>query len=111
MLKVNFFMWTDYLDKILTLDHSKKRGWKLANRCVMCMIEEDTVNHLFNHCPMVCQVWQFFLLQLKVSWVFPSSFRSLIARWQIREFEGIPSSIWPYFPWVICWGIWKERNR
>lgn len=35
--KVSFFLWTAYLDKILTLDHLKRRGWELTNRCMMCL--------------------------------------------------------------------------
>lgn len=28
--KVNLFLWTSILDKILTLNHLKSRGWNLA---------------------------------------------------------------------------------
>lgn len=50
--KISFFMWNTFLDKILTLNHLQRRGWNLANRCILCMNEEESVNHLFIHCSM-----------------------------------------------------------
>lgn len=74
--KVSFFMWNVYFDKILTLDHLQSRGWNLANRCIICLKEEESVDHLFVHCDMVMLVWSFFLSYLKIHWSFPVIFLS-----------------------------------
>lgn len=34
--KINFFIWTVCLDKILTLNHLQNSGCNLANRCELC---------------------------------------------------------------------------
>lgn len=38
------------MDKILTLNHLKNRGWNLANMCIMGMKEEESVDHIFIQC-------------------------------------------------------------
>lgn len=57
------------------------------------------MNHRFIHCPVVCQVWHFFLLQHNVSWSFPFSIKYLISSWWLRGLDGTPKSIWS-----ICLG-------
>lgn len=54
--KVSFFVWNAYLYKILTLNHLQSKGWNLANRCVLCMKDAESVNHLFVHCLVAFKV-------------------------------------------------------
>ena len=49
--KVGFFAWEASWSKVLTLDHLKKKGRALANRCFLCGKEEEAVDHLLIHCP------------------------------------------------------------
>ena len=37
------------MGKVLTLDQLKQRGWSLVNRCVLCLEEEETVDHILLH--------------------------------------------------------------
>lgn len=55
--KINFFWWTTLHGKILTIDNLKRRGFTLANKCVMCNCAEESINHLFIHCPFASGVW------------------------------------------------------
>lgn len=108
--KVAFFMWTVFLDKVLTLDHLQSRGWNLPNRCIMCLKEEESVDHLFLHCDMAHMVWSFFLSHLCISWSFPFSFSDFVQGWRMHELEGLPATIWSYLPVVVYWSLWKEQN-
>lgn len=54
--KVPFFTWNAYLDRILTLDNLQNRGWNLANRCILCLQEEELIDHLLVHCDMTTMV-------------------------------------------------------
>lgn len=76
--KVSFFLWNTYLDKILTPNYLQSRWWNLANRCIMCMREEESVNHLFMFYPIASKVWDFFLSSFHISWVLPKYFSKLI---------------------------------
>lgn len=57
--RVSFFLWTCFLDKILTLDHLQCKGWNLANRCIRCRVEEESVSHSLIQCPVASRVWYF----------------------------------------------------
>ena len=48
--KVSFFAWEASWGKVLTLDQIQKRGWALANRCYLCHINEESIDHLLIHC-------------------------------------------------------------
>ena len=48
--KISFFAWEAAWGKALTLDLVQKRGWSLANRCFMCLENEETIDHLLLHC-------------------------------------------------------------
>ena len=36
--------------KTLTLDQIQKRGWSLVNRCYLCQMDEESINHILLHC-------------------------------------------------------------
>ena len=48
--KLSFFAWKDSWGKVQTLDRLQKRGWDLANRCFMCQMFEESIDHLLLHC-------------------------------------------------------------
>lgn len=79
--KICFFFWNYSLDKILTPNHLKSKGWNLPDMCVLCMKEEESVDYLFLHCCMVRKVWGFFLAQLKIFLTFSNQFCDLILGW------------------------------
>ena len=66
-----FFAWEASWIKILTLDHLKRRGRALANRCFLCEEEEVTVEHLLVHCSKARLLWELLFAIVGVNWVFP----------------------------------------
>ena len=59
--------------KVLTLDQVQKRGWALANRCYLCQVHEESIDHLILHCEKTRELWKLFFTLFGVYWVFPSS--------------------------------------
>lgn len=109
--KVSFFMWNAYLDKILTLDNLQSRSWNLANKCILCLKEEESVDQLFVHCDIETMVWGFFLSILKIRWTFPRHVWELISGWFISNMEVLPSIVWGSLPGAICWGIVERKEQ
>ena len=56
-IKVSFFAWKASWEKVLTQDQLKRRGWILANRCCLCCVEEETINHILVHCSKAKILW------------------------------------------------------
>ena len=45
--KVAFFAWEASWGKVLTLEQLQRRGYSLANRCFLCLLEVEMVDHLY----------------------------------------------------------------
>ena len=69
--KIGVFAWEVAWGKVLTLDQLKRRGMTFANRCFMCEVEEETIDHLLIHCKSAKMLWDLFLSIDGFSWVFP----------------------------------------
>lgn len=69
--KVGFFAWEALWGKVLTLDQLKRRGWTLANRCFLCLVEEESINHILIHCSKVKVLRELIFALFGVMWVLP----------------------------------------
>ncbi|RVX12474.1 hypothetical protein CK203_011493 [Vitis vinifera] len=75
--KVSFFDWKAYWEKVLTQDQLKRRGWILANKCCLCCVEEETINHILVHCSKAKILWGSCVFSFWVNWVLPLTAPSL----------------------------------
>lgn len=53
--------WLDMSNGILTLDNLQRRGFPLANRCLLCTTSSKSHDHLFFECPSSKLVWHHIL--------------------------------------------------
>ena len=54
--KISLFVWEASWGKALTLDQIQKKGWALGNRCFLCQVCEETIDHLLLHCERTREV-------------------------------------------------------
>jgi len=92
--RVAFFLWTAALDRILTVDTLKKRGFSLANWCCLCKKNEETTNHLFIHCKYTSTLWQLILNLFGVSWIMPNNIQELLHCWKVQGRRYPKEAIW-----------------
>ena len=78
--KVGFFAWEASWGKVLTLDQLKRRGWTLANRCFICLVEEEVIEHFLIHFSKAKVLWEL-IFALGVTWVLPSSVKETLHGW------------------------------
>ncbi|CAN1311894.1 Putative ribonuclease H protein At1g65750 [Linum perenne] len=55
--KIQGFCWTTFHMKIASLDNLQKRGFQLANWCVLCHKGTESIDHMFIHCDYSSSVW------------------------------------------------------
>ncbi|RVW12371.1 putative ribonuclease H protein [Vitis vinifera] len=79
--KISFFVWEATWGKALTLDKVQKRGWALANRCFLCLENEETIDHLLLHCSRTKVLWDLLFTVFGVSWVLPYSVKETLLSW------------------------------
>ena len=75
---VFFFAWEASWGKVLTLDQLKRRGWNLGNRCFLCCVEEETINHILIHCSKARVLWELVFTLFGVTLVLSLSARDTL---------------------------------
>lgn len=110
--KIKTFLWLLMRNKTLTWDNLRKKGFSGPSRCPMCLVEEETINHLFNTCEWVNHLWNWMEGILRNSNRDRESIHSTILNWK-NNFSNHQrvNSIWKSMPGFLLWMIWKERNR
>ena len=106
-----FFGWEATWGKALTLDQFQKRGWPLANRCYICQMYEELIDHILLHYAKTRTLWALFFTLFRVQWVLPASVKMTLLGWN-RSFVGKErKEVWRASPLYIFWTVWKARNR
>ncbi|XP_060182974.1 uncharacterized protein LOC132612920 [Lycium barbarum] len=72
---------------------------------------QETVNHLFLHCKVTDQLWQFFLKMKKINWVKSGSIKEVMKCWNRDGNAAKKEERWKIVPASIWWTVWKERNQ
>ena len=63
----------------MILDQLKRRGFPLANRCPLCGMDEENIEHLLIHCSVVYMgMWTSILAAMGITWVPPYLVRDLL---------------------------------
>nr|XP_033510409.1 uncharacterized protein LOC104090014 isoform X2 [Nicotiana tomentosiformis] len=109
--KVTCFTWLSLNGACVTQGNLIKRNITLVNRCYMCQQQSESVNHLFLHCSVAKEIWNFFYTIFGLKWVMPQSTKQAFESWYFWRVGKSIRKIWKMVPAAIFWCIWKERNR
>ncbi|XP_047335900.1 uncharacterized protein LOC124939472 [Impatiens glandulifera] len=69
--RITLFAWEAIHGGILTQDKLKNKGFRLANRCVICESFEETINHLLLDCHMAKEIWSLIQNIINLQWEMP----------------------------------------
>ena len=81
LTKASFLAWVAPTGKVPTEIMLKRKNFNLANRCAMCLEEEESIDYLFVHCEWVFSLWSLALFWMDVSWVQPSNVKDVLMAW------------------------------
>ena len=108
---MGFFAWEALWGEALTLDQLKRRGWTLANKCFLCLADEESTNHILIYCTKTRVLWELLFALFGVTWVLPFLVRETFLGWH-KSFVGKKcKKAWMLASLCRFWAVWKERNR
>ena len=93
------------------MDQLKRRGFSLANKCPLYRKDEENIEHLLLHCPMVWGILSFLLTSVGVAWVPPWLIKDWFFGWNNFPLRKSERKAWRAAPFCLFWAIWKEMNR
>ena len=108
--RVSFFAWEVTWKKVLTLDWIQRRGCPLANRCYLCLLEGESIDHFLLHCELMRSLWNLLFSLFGMSWVLLYSIREVLLRWLGSCVGKKRKKVWLAVPLCLFWIVWKERN-
>ncbi|XP_057811506.1 uncharacterized protein LOC131025735 [Salvia miltiorrhiza] len=98
--------------KMPTLDGLIKRGMHGPNRCVMCRMAEESIDHLFWNCCVIRQIWVVFFGWFdKVHIMDCLDIHSVLAGIWNTDFSPLVRSFWKAGVINLIWKIWDCRNQ
>ena len=83
----------------------------MANRCFLCCVEEESINHILIHCTKVRVLWELLFALFGVMRVLLFSVRDTILGWHGSFVDKKSRKVWMIAPLCLFWLVWKERNK
>jgi hypothetical protein len=108
--KVAFFAWTAAHGKILTLDNLRKKRVIVIDRCCMCKMNGESVDHPLLHCEVARALWIAIFSRFSLSWVMPLRVVDLFACWWTGG-RSRSAVVWKMVPCCLMWCLWREKKE
>lgn len=108
--KIKIFLWKVLKGAVDVEDRLRTRGIKIADGCLMCGEEQETINHILFQCPLARQVWVVSLIPSAFNGFGNSIFTNMNHLLQVSQNQLIPQKMRTVCPWII-WLLWKKRNK
>ena len=95
------------LDRILTGDNLRLRGFDFVDWCIMCRCCGETMDHLLLYCGKAYRLWCFVFRLFGISWVLSCTMSDFLFSWW--NCLGKHSSyIWNLVPLCLMWCIGRN---
>ena len=108
--KVSVFTWKVWWGKVLTMDQLNKRGFELASRCPLYKEDEENIDHLLLHFPLVWGFWAALISLQGMEWVCSFLVKDLMVGWTTFPIRKKAKNLWQAALSSLCWAICNERN-
>lgn len=106
-LKIKFFLWQMYNDKLQVTTNLVKKNWKGKKKCCICM-HNETSDHVFFRCYLARFVWGVIkeVFHLKHT---PRSLEKFIFTWLSGK-GPVSGRLAIFFFSGLAWALWVNRN-
>ena len=89
----------------MTIDNLRKHHLIIIDRCCLCKLSCESVDHL-----LARELWSMVFGLFGLDWVMPCQVLQLWAAWQICGADIRNMVIWRMVPHCVIWCLWRERN-
>ncbi|CAN1304570.1 hypothetical protein LINPERPRIM_LOCUS26241 [Linum perenne] len=96
--------------RIASVDNLQKRGMILANWCVLCEKDLESIDHMFIHCSFTANVWSRLSSKLSLYGPRNENVRGLIDAWKGMNCSTMFADAARVILHGVFWYIWLERN-
>ena len=111
-LKFRLHAWFALRDRCWTADRRLRRGLVSHTLCPLCLIENETMEHLTMRCSYAAAVWGGLNTRLGVSLPAPGTQRSLAIRWlsAVHSLPNADQKTANSLILLVLRALWLERN-
>ncbi|KAG7576108.1 hypothetical protein ISN45_Aa03g005410 [Arabidopsis thaliana x Arabidopsis arenosa] len=108
--KIKVFLWKVLKGAVAVEDRLRTRGIHIADGCLMCKEENETLNHILFQCPLARQVWALSPLQSPWNGFGDSIFANMDHVLHSSQKQDSSKRLRTVSPWIM-WVLWKTRNK
>ncbi|KAG7532893.1 Endonuclease/exonuclease/phosphatase [Arabidopsis thaliana x Arabidopsis arenosa] len=108
--KIKIFLWKILNGAVAVEDRLRTRGIKIADGCLMCEEDQETINHILFQCPLARQVWALSTVPTSGNGYGGSIYANLNHLLDLTQNQDLSSLLKNVSPWIL-WVLWKNRNK
>ncbi|XP_057773783.1 uncharacterized protein LOC130993078 [Salvia miltiorrhiza] len=112
--KAMVLAWRLLRNRLPTCDNLRRRNILVGESecsCNACILNMETANHIFLHCPKTERVWDGIFQWLGMNFIRPhcvaSHFIQFVQLGKGKRSEKLLEAVWS----CTCWLVWKWRNE
>jgi hypothetical protein len=111
--KVKFFFWLVLHQRLWTAERRKRHDLQDDDDCALCGQAPESIEHLFLGCVFTRELWFKLLAPVGLQVLVPWSDERIGDWWmqQRGRFHYQSRPIFDCLVMLLCWCVWKERNR
>ncbi|KAG7553190.1 Reverse transcriptase zinc-binding domain [Arabidopsis thaliana x Arabidopsis arenosa] len=108
--KIKIFIWKAISGAIPVAERLSTRGMVVDQRCHICGLEGESINHILFTCSLSRQIWALSGLPLPDGGFDPRSiYQNLFHVILMCKNSKVPVEVRRSPPWIL-WSLWKNRN-
>ncbi|XP_057803279.1 uncharacterized protein LOC131018582 [Salvia miltiorrhiza] len=104
--------WRIIHGRLPTMDKLVQNGLIAPNRCSLCMVDAENIDHIFWSCPSVTPIWNEFLTWFQMPHLMACvDIHSFLVQTWHASFCSLIQNFWKLGIANILWCIWSLRNK
>lgn len=108
------FAWRVLLDRVPTRLNLLRRKFLSSSadaHCPVCQLDQESVDHVFIHCPFATKVWSLCYCWLGLQRVLPDTCRNHFLQHDFLGLNTKQNEVFRVIWLAVIWSLWIHRNN